>query len=307
MREAHMESLLPRLLGNETRFVHECWRKRTHMEKGALPELAGWYGCGQFLADYRRLAPHDVSLIASVEADQTRQMRRPVNQEEVEATLSRGGSLVVQALLAPDVVTLPEAWSWFHSLYTGLCRHFLPGFSLQGSTGGTVAAIDIFCTTQRGASIGGHYDTGDVFYFVLDGKKEWTVELVPDPVTAHELTARGANYTHDRQPKHECMQLCVEPGDCLYVPPYTYHRVASEGHSLAVSLGLPSFTEVSLLCQLLARIQQDELLYTPLPSFPLTDMALAQSADTEKRVRSSRLLERLSALLSQSGTLDSSS
>src|SRR5258705_10836923 len=174
-------------------------------------------------------------------------MLRANRADLVDSALGRGMSAVLQALLLPENLSrMPKEWRWFITLHSALCDYLLPGLPSRGQLGGAVAALDIFCTSSE-TSIGGHYDTGDVFYFVLEGEKEWTVEIVPDIKTGVRLTAEGTNYTVDRPPLREHMKIRVRPGDCLYVPPYTYHRVCSFGRSLAVSVGLPTFNEVNLL------------------------------------------------------------
>jgi ribosomal protein L16 Arg81 hydroxylase len=194
-------------------------------------------------------------------------------------------SVVLQALLLPaNLPRLPDQWSWFLALHRSLCDYLLPGFPSRLLPGGPIAALDVFCTASD-TSIGGHYDTGDVFYFVLDGEKEWIVELIPDIDTGLRLAAEGTNYKLDRLPQSEHTTICVRPGDCLYVPPYTYHRVSSHGRSLAVSVGLPTFNELTLIRNSLVRIQREHALFDPLPSFPRTHRSLSCDAETETQRR----------------------
>jgi mannose-6-phosphate isomerase-like protein (cupin superfamily) len=201
-------------------------------------------------------------------------------------------SVVVQALLLPETLPgIPEQWRWFLNLYDALCEYLLPGFPSRIQPGGAIAAVDMFCTSSE-ASIGGHYDTGDVFYFVLDGEKEWTVEVVPDFEEGYLLAAEGMNSALDRPSLKEHMKIRIRPGDCLYVPPYTYHRVRSFGRSLAVSVGLPTFTEVTLLKAALSRIQKERMLYDPLPSYPRTH-ALFREAEEEVKRRALGVLDLL--------------
>ncbi|HXO86129.1 MAG TPA: cupin domain-containing protein, partial [Gemmatimonadales bacterium] len=133
------------------------------------------------------------------------------------------------------------------------------------------------------------------FYFVLEGEKEWTVELTPDPAEGHRLAAEGTNYLLDRAALNEHLAIGVRPGDCLYVPPYTYHRVRSTGKSLAISFGLPTFTEITLLQVALNRVQRERMLYEPLPSFPRSENQLFCDAEQEVRRRSRGVLELLGA------------
>jgi len=279
--------------GDEARFFREHWRKRTLFTEAAVPEFRTLYDYTHFLDDYRHLDFHDATLLAGVDDQRCRVMVRPDNGRLVDEALARGMSVVLQALLLPQTgLELPPRWQLFLNLYDALCDYLLPGLPSRVEPGGAVAALDIFCTASE-TSIGGHYDTGDVFYFVLDGEKEWTVELVPDAEEGHRLAAEGTNYQRDRLALNEHMKLSVKPGDCLYVPPYTYHRVRSTGRSLAISFGLPTFTEVTLLRAALSRIQKERMIYDPLPSFPRTESALFREAEEEVRRRALGVLDLL--------------
>lgn len=267
--------------GSEEYFFRECWRKRTLFTDSAVPGLRTLYSYERFLEDYRRVDYHDATLLISVDAQGNRTMSRPGPADTVYSSLKEGMSVVVQVLLLPtSLLRLPEQWIWFLDLHRSLCNYLLPGFPARLLPGGPIAALDVFCTASE-TSVGGHYDTGDVFYFVLDGEKEWTVELVPDFDTALRLAAEGTNYKVDRLPRAECLRICVRPGDCLYVPPYTYHRVSSHGRSLAISVGLPTFNELSLIRNSLVRIQREHILFPPLPSFPRDHRSLFSDAGIE--------------------------
>ena len=172
-------SWFPQLVGgDEARFFREHWRKRTLFTPGAVPEFRGWYDVARFIDDYGRVGYHDATLLIGLDEQHRRVMLRP-NQNVVGEALGQGMSVVLQALQLPEqAIDATPQWRFFLNLYDALCAYLLPGFPSRAPAGGPVAALDIFCTTAE-TSIGGHYDTGDVFYFVLDGEKEWTVELVP--------------------------------------------------------------------------------------------------------------------------------
>ena len=279
--------------GDEVRFFREFWRKRTLYSEAALPQLRTLYDYPRFLADYQRVNFHDATLLIVIDDHGRRHMMRPDSGKLVEVALAKGWSVVLQGLLLPaGLANIPQQWQWLLDLHNGLCEYLLPSVPSRPQPGGPVAALDIFCTSSE-TTIGGHYDTGDVFYFVLDGEKEWTVEVVPDVAEGHRLAAEGANSTRDRPSLKEHIKICVKPGDCLYVPPYTYHRVRSLGQSLAVSFGLPTFTAVTLLRVALSRIEKEQMIYDPLPSFPRTEEALFREAEEEVRRRAQNVLHLL--------------
>jgi len=279
--------------GKEEHFFQEHWRKRILFMESVLPQLQGFYDYHCFLEDYKRVDVGEATLLVSVTGAGTRRMVRPKEKEAVQDALDRGISVVLQALMLPETcATAPQQWRWFVALHDALCEYLLPGFPSRITSGGVIAAVDIFCTASE-SSTGGHYDTGDVFYFVLDGEKEWTIEPVPNIEAGRRL---ALNYEVDQPSLREHMTLRLRPGDCLYVPPYTYHRVCSSGPSLAVSLGLPTFTEVTLLQNELSRLQQEQALYQPLPSYPRGQHALYCEAAKETRRRTLNILESVSLM-----------
>jgi ribosomal protein L16 Arg81 hydroxylase len=278
--------LFPKMVGgDEERFLRLFWRKRTHYVGSAVPELHSFYSYQRFIADYMRVNYHRATLLVRVDNQGRRNMVRVHQENLVREALSNGISMVLQTLLLPGSLELvPEEWRWLLTLYQDLCDYLLPDFAPASHPDGPVAALDIFCTNSETCT-GGHYDSGDVFYFVLEGQKEWTVELVPDLAVGTSLTARGENYTLDRPALKEHTKIVVKPGDCLYVPPFTYHRVRSTGRSLAVSLGLPVHNEVSLLKTKLTRLQLNKRLFNPLPSYPRNHDSLFNEARRETKDR----------------------
>jgi len=277
--------------GDEERFFRDYWRKRTLFTESALPCLQSFYDLDQFVRDYHELGCHDSTLVISVDKEKKRRMLHVTQSESVDSALARGMSVVVQALLLPKNISIPEKWQWFIDLHRGFCDYIFPAFPAGLLFSGPVAAVDLFCTLSESCS-GGHYDTGDVFYFALSGEKEWSVESVSDFENGHRLASESNK--SDLLPRGEHMEINVRPGDCLYVPPYTYHRVRSTGPTLAVSLGLPTHTGLSLLRASLIEIQKEKLLHLPLLSYPRDhDMLfrLAEEATRERIIRAVDLLK----------------
>jgi len=285
-----MENFFPELFkqmvgGDEDRFFSQYWRTHTLFEPSAVPRLKSFYDVDSFHRDYASLDYHAATLVISVDEEGRRNMTRPKDLEVVNTALAQGASVVLQALLLPrDLDKLPEAWKWVLGLYESLCEYLLPGFPPSIAPYGPIAAVDIFCT-QAKVSTGGHYDTGDVFYFVLDGEKQWIVELAPDLTLGPQLAARGESSTVDRKPIHPHVAYTLKCGDSLYVPAYTYHKVTALGRTLAVSIGLPAFTEATLLFNTAARILAENGIYQPLPTFPRSQSTLFQQAEIETRER----------------------
>ena len=281
--------------GSEERFFHDHWRKKTLFNPSSVPSLRGSYDFDRFRDDYRSLNFHHATLLISVDGRGNRKMVRAVEQNSIDDALSKGMCVVLQALLLPSTLCgIPQQWRRFVTLHGELCEYLLPDFPFLMKPGGPVAAVDIFCSRSESTS-GGHYDSGDVFYFVLDGEKEWTVELSPDYDMGIRLAVENAKY--DLSPRREHLKIRVRPGDCLYVPPYTYHRVSSLGRSLAVSVGLPAFTEYTLLRSSLPNIQKELCLHQPLPTCPRTQGKLFGAAEEERKAMRRRTLETIEHIL----------
>jgi ribosomal protein L16 Arg81 hydroxylase len=298
MQNHDFQNLFLRMIGgDEEYFFRNHWRQRTLLQKSAIPEFVGKYSYHQFIADYRNRNPFQETLVITIDDQGTRRMIRPGLEWSVDDISSRGASLALQALLLPKHhPDTPVPWQYFIDLHHHLSEYLLPDLPEGIQPDGAVAAVDIFCAS-RGTSTGGHFDMGDVFYFVLDGEREWTVELVPDPQRVIEIALTKDLHMQDHAPRKEHSILRIQPGDCLYVPPHTYHRVSSQGPSLAVSIGLPAYTEATLVKSLVARIQFERRMWKPIPSVPRSLGQLFTATQHETHDRISRLLSAIQAEL----------
>jgi ribosomal protein L16 Arg81 hydroxylase len=297
-----LTKLFPRMVGGcEETFFQQSWRKRTLLTESAVPELCEYYDSSRFIHDYRRLDCRNATLLVNIDRNGKRQMIRPEAAEHAALALDQQTSVVLQALLLPiPGPKLPIQWRYFLDLYSALREYLLPNFPNTPDPGLPVAAVDFFCSPVE-TSTGGHYDTGDVFYFVLEGEKEWTVELEPDYEVGLRLAAEGANSTLDRRALREHAVIRVKPGDCLYVPPYTFHRVYSRGQSLAVSIGLPTFSELSYFASVAHSMFRDPACYRPLPTYPATRSELCRAADYKTKAMLTHRLNSLFPFLNKNG------
>jgi ribosomal protein L16 Arg81 hydroxylase len=275
---------------DEGAFFTRSWRRQFCVFRQCLPALRRAYGLDAFLRSYLELDYHPATYVLDVASDQ-RRFRVPANREAVLDALSAGRSIAVQLLrLPPDLAAMPAEWRWLTDLHAALCQRLLPDMPRAQFPGKPIEAVDVFCSRSP-STTGGHYDTGDVFYFALDGEKEWTLEHGPDLARACELRSAGLLARLDCQPRHATEVVTVSPGDCLYVPPHTYHRVRSNGPSLAVSFGLPTFSVLELLQHELFKLRNDTTFVNPLPSYPYEMQALSRAAGLERRERMQHLFK----------------
>lgn len=281
--------------GDQDTFFRNHWRRRVLHQPNAIEVPA--YTCEQFLEEYRLANRYKESLVVAIDDQGIRRMVRPTHDWIQKEFMAAGGSLVLQAIRLPrDWHDMPDVWRNFVRLHDQICNYVLPGLPPGQQPDGPIAAVDFFYTSGE-TSTGGHYDPGDVFYFVLDGMKEWTVEFEPDTDTVLKLyESPHEHFMSDHSPTKESTTLCVKPGDCLYVPPFTYHRVASHGPTLAVSLGLPTYTEATLLKTLLRQLERDGRhwnIWDPLPTYPERFSEEYLTASTESSARVTSLLSSL--------------
>jgi ribosomal protein L16 Arg81 hydroxylase len=267
--------------GDAKQFLDVHWRQRILVVRDCLPELRTFYTVKEFLDDYFQVDYHGESLVIDT-ADGARRFTVPASYSVVSQALKQGSSVALQALrLPPDLAKRPEKWKWMTELHTAICKYFLPGLPLERFLGAPIAAVDVFCTMSA-STTGGHYDTGDVFFLPLEGEKEWTVEYHPDDSIAERFYKMQSPAGLDLEPTKETTTVVVSPGDCLYVPPFTYHRVRSTGPSLGVSYGLPSFNAIHLLAHQLSSLVHQSEFTTLLPSAPESEHSAYTTAKREQ-------------------------
>jgi ribosomal protein L16 Arg81 hydroxylase len=280
--------------GNPKRFLDDHWRRRTLIMRDALPEMRSVYNIAEFLDDYRQIDFHRATLIIDI-IDGRRRFTVPSTLSQMSRALKHGSSIALQALKLPSNLNpIPFRWRSMIELHSALCAYFLPCFPPRAFFNFPVSALDIFCSISR-STTGGHYDTGDVFFVCLEGEKEWTVEHKADPKAFEEYYSRqvdsGIDSGPDCEPGGETTTVVLSPGDCLYMPPYTYHRVSSAGPSLGVSFGLPAFNAIHLLASKLPLLRSRAEFTTLLPSAPESEPSLYAAAKAEQLHQLRGLLE----------------
>ena len=193
-----------------------------------LTELHSFYSIKQFTGDYFQADYHAATLVIDI-VEGKRRFAIPAGSSAVSQALKRDSSIALQTLqFPPDLRRMPEKWKWMIELHAELCRYFLPGSPDSRFLGAPIAAVDVFCTLSA-STTGGHHDTGDVFFILLEGEKVWTVECQPDPNMADNPYKQRMLSGMDLEPANETITVALSPGDCLYMPPYTYHRVRADG------------------------------------------------------------------------------
>ena len=290
MEISESNRIIAQMMGGDTKqFLDAHWRQSVLIAHDVLPELRSFYNVSQFIDDYFNADVHAASLVIDT-VEGGRRFTIPTTSDVGIQAMRQGASIALQAIRLPNnLPRIPEKWKWMVELHSALCRYFLPGLPTSSFPGSPISAVDIFCTLSE-STTGGHYDTGDVFFLALEGEKVWTVELHPD-LNVGTLDKQQLLAGMDLEPTNEATTVVLSPGDCLYVPPYTYHRVRSKGPSLGVSFGLPSFNAIHLLAHKVSLLASRAEFTKLLPSAPENEYSMYSEARIEQHRHLRGLLE----------------
>lgn len=119
--------------------------------------------------------------------------------------------------------------------------------------------------SPEGAGYPIHFDTHPVWILQVEGRKHWTVGLEPqvrDPMSnvlfpPDRKRVKLPWITLDRPDVEDdtrFMQVCLDPGDVLYIPAGTWHAARAEGYSLALTLAMERFSGLDLLHLLMYQV-----------------------------------------------------
>lgn len=277
-------------------FVSNYWRKETLFIKSGSATTRDLYSIANFYRDYEKIDYHDWSFLIEIENGK-RNWKKVTSNRCVFDAKERQHSLAFMPLYIPDEKKkfISKEINYLINMYHQISNYLMPSFPSKNKWEWISSGVDIFLANDEG-TIGGHYDTGDVFYFILEGEKEWLVEKKPDQEFCQKLVKEqgiSALSNQDLSPKNEYEIVVLKPGDILYVPPLTYHRVTSRGKSLAASIGLPAFNEVSYLRYMADLFKDEGHLLLPFPSYPREYSELNKTSHSEVIKRMRNILEKL--------------
>jgi 50S ribosomal protein L16 3-hydroxylase len=100
--------------------------------------------------------------------------------------------------------------------------------------------------------VGPHSDNYDVFLLQTSGKRRWRVGATGDLPKETELVP-GMRHLTEFEP---FIDVVMEPGDMLYIPPNTAHWGVSLGESIGYSIGYRSLQTKNLLSLLLNEFEE---------------------------------------------------
>lgn len=101
---------------------------------------------------------------------------------------------------------------------------------------------DVMSTTsKKGASVGAHIDDYSVFIFQGRGRRKWLLEENPNPNFVPNIDIKLLQNFNPQ------IEIVLEPGDMIYIPPNVAHHGISLEDSVSYSIGFKSIRFQQLL------------------------------------------------------------
>lgn len=187
-------------------------------------------------------------------------------------------------------VDADKVFDIFHSGATVACNsldHLLPRVAgltdeIAGAFGTTGEAV-AFLTKAGTAGLSPHHDPVDVFVLQMSGTKTWSVwdrvEPFDKSLSPYDRDALG----------EPALQVTLEPGDLLYMPPFVPHCATSGDEiSLHIAVSVEPRRWRDLLAETLSLLMEEGF-----DEFPL----LTEGADDAARVAFAQRIKELSSRL----------
>jgi hypothetical protein len=204
---------------------------REHWERKAV-HIPGRPGKFADIYDFRDWPRRPVSELRAATLDERgRQEELHVQPDMIEA-LYRAG-MTICANVSGDPMLAP----------------FLAGFRRRMRFAGDPFAKLYASADGRGFAL--HHDAHHVFVLQLDGQKQWRYSATPAVPSAH-TSVPGDEVDPAEVARFETALL--SPGDCLYLPPGTWHVARAVGHSIAVSISPPRLPAFELVTRVLREL-----------------------------------------------------
>lgn len=258
-------------------FAQENWGHKPCFRPGAAAALAARnYDADAFLGDL--CVTHSPPFITARLHNGHREFARHETAHELLEAVTAGGVAAIKLSRFWHEAAGLNSWNWMRRLFVCL-RDTLRVAYLDPSRS---EDTDLFFAGPR-SEIGAHIDATHVFTFQLFGSRAWEIEeevrlderrLTVDYARAREATLRGPT-----------IRVTLRPGDALYVPAYTAHRVTGIDRSVALSIGLKCFNEIDVVAHLLDR--SPHAFSAPVTIAPASrgDAHIAAKIDLARRLR----------------------
>lgn len=277
-----LDSIVGGLLGDPATFFGEYWRRKPRYAPEVARNCAGMYGVDQFLADM--VETQSAPYICVSARDGRRFFSKHATAEELRSAVLAGGISAIKASRVWHGAT-PASWIWMRTLFGRLCRHVAMLYMSPARS----EDVDIFLAGPQ-SGLGTHFDTTDVFTVQLWGERKWTVDKDLHLDNILHLTREPGWYpAREIDFQSATCEFTLRPGDGLYVPAYSVHRVEGVSWSVSLSLGLRAFNEIDFVEHLLEAIRLTGYAnYPPVSSFAesLGECHVEAKLELMRRIRS---------------------
>lgn len=193
-------------------FLNNYWQKSPYLIKRALTEPPTFVSAEE-LAGLALEDEVESRIISNLNADWQIQ-HGPFD----ESTFSQLGESHWTLLVQSVDYWLPEVNSWLNNF------RFIPRWRFDD--------LMISYATQ-GGGVGPHFDNYDVFLVQAEGERRWRVGAMGD-TQQRQTKIDGLLHLQEFQP---IIDVIMQPGDILYIPPNTPHWGESIGESIGYSVG----------------------------------------------------------------------
>ncbi len=126
---------------------------------------------------------------------------------------------------------------------------------------GAKAQANLYCSWRQRQAFAVHFDTHDVYALHIEGEKVWRVYegRLDNPIAHPRFKTLDQDY-HERAKGDVLMEVCLRPGDLLYIPRGQYHdALASSAGAVHISFGLSAVIGIDYLNVLFDRAIADPL------------------------------------------------
>ena len=126
---------------------------------------------------------------------------------------------------------------------------------------GAKAQANLYCSRRQRQAFAVHFDTHDVYALHIEGEKVWRVyEGRLDNPIAHPRFKTLSQEYHEEAKGGVLMEVCLRPGDLLYIPRGQYHdALASSAGAVHVAFGVTAVIGIDYLNVLFDRAIADPL------------------------------------------------
>jgi 50S ribosomal protein L16 3-hydroxylase len=208
----------------ETEFTSKYWNKKHYVFKNAVQDI--------FALDqetiFELMMAEDIESRAIINNKQRKLYHGPFDQDQIKKFIAGDYNFIIH-----DLNTL---FAPIENLQLFMNKYSNWEFD------------DVICTySNKGMSLGAHYDPYNVFILQAEGKRKWQLQYDPNNIWNENEEIKVLDEFYPE------IEIDLNPGDILYIPPKVAHNGISLTKSLSYSIGFKALRFKSLLEQFLIK------------------------------------------------------